>query len=210
MQSIPIGLILGAKTRIWWACVEDLRTVLNEKKKKGFRDKCGHLLIYVNQSGCLLFQRHMVHKLRWVCDENDHSIKKKTWLTHSTCAILHIKYLYLMCLCVQPVYHRSIVVRGRYRAGWLWDKTLVCILVQPSHFIANAQPVSETTIYWFCYYRYSRVMLRTQHCDLNLHSRIHTPPGALCMQSYGMQCSAVTGFVFIITQLIMRYKIRNA
>lgn len=121
----------------------------------------------------------MVHKLRWVCDENDHSIKKKTWLTHSTCAILHIKYLYLMCLCVQPVYHGSIVVRGRYRAGWLWDKTLVSILVQPSHFIANAQPVSETTIYWFCYYRYSRVMLRTQHCDLNLHSRIHTPWGAL-------------------------------
>lgn len=25
--------------------------------------KCGHLIIYVNQSGCPLFQRHMVHRL---------------------------------------------------------------------------------------------------------------------------------------------------
>lgn len=158
--------------------------------RKCVSNTCGHLIIYVNQSGCPLFQRHMVHKLCWVCDEK-RSFDKEN-MAHSLYmrnSVLHI-ILYLMCLCVQPVYHASSrVVRGwcRYRAGWVWDKTVVCILVQPSHFIANAQPVSETTIYWFCYYRYSLVMLRTQHCDVNLHSRIAHPLGrSVCSH---MECN---------------------
>lgn len=79
MQSISNVLVHRAKTAKWEACVEVLRKIDREgRKKKRERKKnekiqsnvkqylevkCGHLIIYVNQSGCPLFQRHMVHRL---------------------------------------------------------------------------------------------------------------------------------------------------
>lgn len=66
-------------------------------------------------------------------------------------SVLHI-ILYLMCLCAQPVYHEKVV---EWCAGDAAIALVGCEIrpwfafwKQPSHFIANAQPVcSETTIY---------------------------------------------------------------
>lgn len=120
----------------------------------------------------------IVLSVRW--KTNKENMAHSLYIRNS---VLHIK-LYLMCLCVQPVYHAIVewcAGGTAIGAGWLWDKTVVYILIQPSYFIANAQPVSETTIYWFCYYRYSVVMLRPQRCDVKLHLTIaHMVGRSIC------------------------------